>query len=137
MPGRYEPISQFIADMTALGIEYMVCLTSDREIRRKSPDYLEAVENVQIKVKRTVLAITDFGTPEDMDAFHVLVRDTARQLQGGKTVLIHCAGGIGRTGTFAGCVLKQLGQSLVALEDSASYPETDEQLALVCNWLAV
>lgn len=131
MPGRYEAIALFISGMEQLGISRIVCLTSDEEIDRKSPDYLKALRDGRIQKERTVFPICDFGVPEDREGFHGLARNVAEQLRNGKNVLVHCAGGIGRTGMFAGCVLKALGLPLDLLEGSGSYPETEGQMAVM------
>jgi len=131
MPGRYEPLSAFFKQIEAEEITHIICLNSDEEVLSKSPDYFHAIQRGQLPVKRTVFPIMDFGIADDLHAFYALVRTTAGMLKKGSHVLAHCAGGIGRTGTFAGCVLKILDLPLTILEESGSYPETDTQLKLV------
>ena len=127
MPGRYEPIADFLAAIKQQGIMQIICLTSDEESEEKSPDYAKAIAEKRITAKRVCFPIPDFGTPKDMVAFYALVRETAEELRIGTNILVHCAGGIGRTGTFAGCILKALGLSQDALEESGSGPEDEEQ----------
>ena len=56
-------------------------------------------------------------------------------LRGGESVLLHCAAGIGRTGTAAACVLKQLGldndSALARVRQAGSNPENALQSGLV------
>ena len=39
MPGRYEPIEDFLTDIVLKNISCVVCLTSLEEIRQRSPAY--------------------------------------------------------------------------------------------------
>ncbi len=130
MPGRYEPIAEFLMAIGSHDITQIVCLASEDEIAQKSPDYAKAITEEQIPVQRVCSPIPDFGTPQDIASFYALVRETADKLRAGTNVLVHCAGGIGRTGTFAGCILKCLGLPLIPLEESGSFPETEDQLQL-------
>ena len=67
-----------------------------------------------------------------------LVGDVANALREGRTVLIHCGAGVGRTGMAAIGVLLALGQPLdpaiVAVQRAGSQPETKDQAALV-QWV--
>ena len=57
-----------------------------------------------------------------------------------RRTVIHCIGGLGRTGTVAGCVLAALGQSpdaaLAELAEvrSPNCPENDRQRAFIRAW---
>lgn len=80
----------------------------------------------------------DFGTPLDgPDAFVAAARAVATELREGARILVHCAGGVGRTGVFAVAVLLALGESMTrALERvhvAGSYPESDEQLEFLAS----
>jgi len=69
----------------------------------------------------------------------------AGDLQIGKTVYVHCWGGIGRTGTVVGCHLVERGrtgqealETIRALRSSVPdlrlSPETKAQRQMVINW---
>lgn len=131
MPGRYEPLAGFLAETQRCGIGQIICLTSEEEIHRKAPQYFQAIHNNGFPIPRVAYPITDFGIPADTDAFYQLVGESVEKLKAGENLLVHCAGGIGRTGTFAGCILKALGLPLEVLEESGSYPETEGQLKLI------
>ena len=70
-----------------------------------------------------------------MSAFHAAIGQVVDALRGGESVLLHCAAGIGRTGTAAACVLKHLGlptaQALQRVREAGSNPETALQSGLV------
>ena len=51
----------------------------------------------------------NFGLPEDPAAFRRDMPQIAQALRDGDAVLLHCAAGMGRTGSAAACVLKALG----------------------------
>jgi hypothetical protein len=131
MPGRYELLATFLKDAALLDIKTIICLTSDAEIAEKSPTYFAAIQNNEFPIRRTCFPIPDFGVPSDKAGFFNLVHATAVQLCNGSILSVHCAGGIGRTGTFAACVLKALGEPPDALFSSGSGPETTEQQRLV------
>jgi protein-tyrosine phosphatase len=56
-----------------------------------------------------VISIPDFGVPQKATEFWDLAQAMAEFLQLEGRVLVHCAGGVGRTGMFATAVLMRLG----------------------------
>jgi len=95
------------------------------------------------------IGVEDFGAPSVSTMRRILDRMDA-VLQEGAPVYVHCRGGIGRTGTVAGCYLARhsLAEGEEALRtiaelrrrDTAIYappsPETPEQRRLVRSWRA-
>jgi len=59
------------------------------------------------------LPIPDYGVPTDPEAedYGPLIEDVAERLKKGETVVIHCRGGLGRSGMFAASVLVALGRA--------------------------
>ncbi|MBL8199407.1 MAG: tyrosine-protein phosphatase [Chromatiales bacterium] len=139
MPGRRERLEQAWDAVTLTGISCIVCLADIEEIQRKSPQYAEAVIACTVPCERVDYPIVDYGVPSDKGSFLTTVRKAAERLQAGKRLLVHCGAGIGRTGTFATCVLLALGVPLEeakrAVSSAGSAPETSEQRGLV-NWYA-
>jgi len=83
--------------------------------------------------------IPEGGVPEDRDGFWALANDVANRLRSGKVVLVHCAGGLGRTAMLAVSVLLALGESLSEAESSVSRAgsivETMPQIEML-SWCA-
>ena len=79
----------------------------------------------------------NFGLPEDQAAFRRDINGIATALRAGDAVMLHCAAGVGRTGTAAACVLKALGlpssEALKRVRDAGSNPQNAEQSGLV-DW---
>lgn len=73
--------------------------------------------------------------PANAQQFKAGVESASVDLKSGRNILIHCAGGVGRTGTFSSCILLMLGLSLdeatFAIEAAGSGPETEAQCDLV------
>ena len=148
MPARYgQPLEDFFKMIEASNVQQIICLASNDEISRKSPEYYEVIKNDAEKsttkltvtkdgesqVRRVSFPVPDYGIPENVDEFYKLASDTSECLIQGENVLVHCAGGIGRTGMFAGCLLKALGVSLDALDVSGSGPEDHAQEKVIQN----
>jgi protein-tyrosine phosphatase len=57
-------------------------------------------------------AIKDMGVPREAESegFEAFVQDVVQRPEQGQNVVIHCRGGLGRTGTVAACVLVALGR---------------------------
>jgi protein-tyrosine phosphatase len=137
MPGRYEAWSDFTAEAERRGIDLIVSLVSEDEIVRKSWSYADAIKSGSLRCPRECFPVPDYGVPENREAFAAFVTRIAKSLRSGHTILVHCGAGIGRTGTFAICLLLASGVSCIdakrAVSDAGSYPETSEQKELV-DW---
>jgi protein-tyrosine phosphatase len=85
------------------------------------------------------LEIREGGVPEDRNGFWALANDVAMRLQSGEAVLIHCAGGLGRTAMLAISVLLVLGEPMKEAESAVSRAgsmvETMPQIELL-SWCA-
>jgi protein-tyrosine phosphatase len=64
--------------------------------------------------------IREGGVPENRDAFWGFASEVADRLQSGQAVLIHCAGGVGRTAMLAVSVLLALGETIHQAESIVS-----------------
>lgn len=139
MPGRYELLAEWKTAMSDSQVQWLVCLAPLNEIQSKSPDYFRAIQTSDLPCEHKIFEVPDFGIPEDRSGFLKLAQQVAVRLKSGDRILLHCAGGIGRTGTFAICVLISLGfdrqQACETIHNAGSGPETKAQRELIL-WAA-
>jgi protein-tyrosine phosphatase len=139
MPGRYEAIQKVWHQVRSEAVGAIVCLTEQYEIRLKSSQYAEALETGTVPCSVVPFEIREGGVPEDRDAFWALANDVANRLQSREVVLIHCAGGVGRTAMLAISVLLSLGEPLneaeSAVSRAGSLVETTPQIEML-SWCA-
>lgn len=135
MPGRQEPWLQFLDEASAKGLRQVLCLNPLFEIERLSPAYAAAIAAGGLPFRWTHLPMQDFGLAEELQPYRAAIDSVADTLRDGGAVLLHCAAGIGRTGTSAACLLKRLGlPTLAALQrvrDAGSNPESALQHGLI------
>jgi atypical dual specificity phosphatase len=140
MPGRTESLDAVWSWLRVEAIEGIVCLTGDDEIAANSPAYAAALAAATVPCAVERFPIPDFGVSDDRNAFWQLATSVAARVARGQRILVHCGAGIGRTGTFAACVLLAMGQSRARAEavvrHAGSHPETPAQRELVA-WCAV
>lgn len=135
MPGRREPWPAFVATAQQAGLTRIVCLTPPDEVAGLSPDYHAAIAANRLPATLQWLPMLDFGLARDAAAFQAGIDELAAALQGGEVALLHCAAGIGRTGTAAACLLKRLGlpagEALRRVRAAGSNPESALQSGLI------
>jgi len=139
MPGRYEAIGSVWHQVRNEAVRAIVCLAEKDDIHQKSFEYARALEAGTVPCSVLHFEIPDRGAPEDREAFWALAGDVAKRLQSGESVLIHCAGGVGRTATLAISVLLALGEPASAARSvvsrAGSTVETAPQSNLI-SWCA-
>lgn len=137
MPGRFEAWSAFQAQADHARLALVVCLTPRVELAELSPEYHTALARGALPFRWMHVPMRNFGLPEDTPAFRRDIAAIAQGVRGGDSVFLHCAAGIGRTGTAAACVLKALGleaeQALDRVREAGSNPQNAEQSGLV-HW---
>lgn len=135
MPGRFESWSDFEAQARRAGLALVVCLTPRSELAELSPRYHAALAQGKAPFSWLNLPMPNFGVPEDAAGFRRDVREIAQALERGQSVMLHCAAGMGRTGSTAACVLKSLGlpteEALQRVRDAGSNPQNAQQSGLV------
>lgn len=135
MPGRFESWAAFGAQAQRAGLQWLVCLTPMHEVSLLSPAYGRAVADGTLPWRWKHLPMRDLGLASNGEAFTRGVDEIAGRLAEGASVLVHCAAGIGRTGTFGACVLKRLGlprdEALAAVRRAGAQPESAVQGGLI------
>ncbi|MDY0746062.1 tyrosine-protein phosphatase [Paucibacter sp. R3-3] len=131
MPGRLESWGEFLDEARLRQLNLVVCLNPLEEVAQLSPAYHKAIAEGRLPFRWQHLPMRDFGLGSDPAAFRHGVEQIANGLVLGDQVLLHCAAGIGRTGTVAACVLKQLGtdrdEALRKVRAAGSNPQSAVQ----------
>lgn len=137
MPGRFEPWSAFTEDARRAGLGTVVCLAPRSELAELSPHYHAALARGGLPFRWLHVPMRNFGLPEDPAGFRRDIAGIAQDVRGGDVVLLHCAAGLGRTGSAAACLLKALGvdarEALQRVREAGSNPQNAEQSGLV-HW---
>jgi protein-tyrosine phosphatase len=139
MPGRFETIERVWQQLKSEAVGAIVCLNEDYEIRLKSSKYADALETGTVPCSVVPFEIREGGVPADRHAFWALANDLANRLRCGEALLIHCAGGVGRTAMLAVSVLLALGEPFneaeSAVSRAGSIVETIAQIEML-SWCA-
>jgi protein-tyrosine phosphatase len=139
MPGRFELLEKVWQQLESEAVEAIVCLNEQHELRLKSSRYAEALESGEVPCAVVTFEICEGGIPADRGAFWRLANDLAERLRAGQGVLVHCAGGVGRTAMLSVSVLLALGLPLQAAERAisraGSIVETMAQIEML-SWCA-
>jgi protein-tyrosine phosphatase len=124
------------AVLSSVGATTVVCLTRAHEIAERYPDYVTWLTSNQPE-RAVWLPVADFGVPDDDEVSRRLLVDMAARVRRGEGLIVHCAAGIGRSGTMAAALLVLLGMdadaacSHVRAHRPMAGPEVGAQLALV------
>jgi Swiss Army Knife protein, DSP-PTPase phosphatase domain len=135
-PGRPERLSL----LAAAGVDLFLDLTQAGEYDLPAYEPPNGAEHRRI-------GVPDFGVPS-VEGMRTILDTIDGALDDGRTVYVHCYGGIGRTGTAVGCLLVRRGltaeQALARIADwrsglangSRTSPETGTQRRFVADWAA-
>ncbi len=138
MPGRLETWEAFMAEARQVQLSLLVCLTPRHELASLSPAYDSALRQGTLPMRWMQLPMRDLGLAANLSVFREGVETLAQGLGAGEVVLLHCAAGIGRTGTTAACLLKRLGldreDALQRVRAAGSSPESAAQSGLIHNF---
>ena len=135
MPGRLESWGAFLDEARARQLNLVVCLNPLEEVAQLSPAYHKAIAEGRLPFRWQHLPMRDFGLGQDPQLFRHGVEQLSQGLRLGDRALLHCAHGMGRTGTVAACVLKSLGLSSEAALASVRQAGSNPQSALQSGWI--
>lgn len=141
-PGGIKP-ELFLHNLVENGFRSFVDLTEEDELTH----YVNVLrDNFSQEINYSRFPIEDYSIPSE-DLMEQILKYIQAEISRGKRVYLHCFGGIGRTGTVAGCFLVESGldgsaaisklAELFSESTSSSWartPETDEQIELVLAW---
>lgn len=92
----------------AAGVQVVVNLMETDEMTLwQMQDYFDIAREMGLETLH--FPIRDRDVPEDRAVFDHFVTEVLGRLQAGQTVLVHCLGGLGRTGTLAAALLVKTG----------------------------
>ena len=123
------------ATLAFTGADHVVCLTQRHELIDRYPAYVSWLDEHQ-PVRATWAATPDLGTLSADESLH-LFRALSNLVQAGSKLVVHCAAGIGRSGTAAVAILMLLGveigeaEDIVAANRPMAGPETGPQRDLL------
>lgn len=131
------------------GIDHFVDLTQTHELRPYSEIAEEQARSLGQAVGYERHRIVDAKIPRSPEDMAAILDSIDNAMDDGKTVYVHCWGGVGRTGTVVGCWLVRHGrtghEALAQIAEwwrgvekvgrHARSPETNEQHAYVREWV--
>ena len=153
-PGHREPAVARIRlrHLITLGIRTFVDLTAPADRMTPYEGLLEELENeAGGSLRRISLPIADMGIPEAGETMQTILRHIRESSRQSPAVYVHCWGGIGRTGTVVGCLLREQGfdtagalavierkwRSMAKRNRHPKSPETQGQVAFIERWPGV
>ena len=118
------------------GIDRLVLFVEDHELAYVGASNIDATlarEGIEL-VRHP---IPDMGIPRDPVAFARLLDDTRAAVQDGRTVVIACFGGFGRTGTAIACLLVDAGltpdEAIALTRETRPAPSNATPSSLSCT----
>jgi protein-tyrosine phosphatase len=131
-PASTGSVASTIAEIAALGFHQVVSLLEPAEA-----EVLGLAQEAELvtaqSMKFVSFAIPDMGLPANSEGFTRLARLLFTEIDAGTNTLIHCRGGIGRSGLLAAAVLLRGGKDVqaafaqVSLMRGRRVPETAQQ----------
>lgn len=139
VPGATEP-PPILRSLMDAGVDCLIDLTEEGELEPYA-QFLEGQEHLRFPIR-------DVSVPKCKQEMAAILDAIDARLEAGKSVYVHCWGGIGRTGTVAGCwlarhgednplqKLQQFWQNSIKANRGKQSPETGEQRRFVEHWKA-
>lgn len=153
-PGAIESreAAKKLRTLLSAGIDHFIDLTGTADrLRPYSEIAEEEAHNLDLAIGYERHTIVDLSVPRSPEHMAGILGAIDTALDAGKTVYVHCWGGVGRTGTVVGCWLVRHGRTgAEALDQIAEWwkglsaskvaihprsPETPRQREYVRNWV--
>ena len=100
----FDPQGFLLTAFLDAGVDTVVMLTPQEEVHRLTGiDLAEQYQQLGFEV--IYAPVVDFSIPS-AEGFQGPIREALRAAQAGRTIVIHCHAGLGRTGMFAACLAK-------------------------------
>ncbi len=133
-----DDLAGWVGEAREQGVDIVVSLITKPEIAR----YGLGSEKTQLDalgIAFVSFPVDDFDIP-DAGAFEQLITDLTAHLQQGQHIFAHCAGGVGRAGTLASCLLVRdswdADEAMAHVSDKrgCASPENDKQRDFVSRF---
>ncbi len=107
-PGKNHSLESDIISLKSKGVDVIVSFLQPEELNSLG---LEEQENIcyDHKILYLNFPIEDSKVPNSVELSREFIFDLLSLLKNGKHLALHCKGGVGRTGTFAGALMKLSG----------------------------
>lgn len=131
-PASAASVASTISEIAALGFHQVVSLLEPAEADALGLAHEAELVTAQ-SMKFVSFAIPDMGLPASGEEFARLAQNLFGEIEAGTNTLIHCRGGIGRSGLLAAAVLLRSGKDVqeafaqVSLMRGRRVPETTQQ----------
>lgn len=138
LPGRVD-LDSDLAQIETNQITNVVTLVSNEElVKYKVPTLIERYQAMDLNILHSPIA--DYGLPE-VEQMKSILNWVQKKVKAKENILIHCVGGLGRSGTvmaiYAKAYLGKTGQEAIDFVRSIrgnEAVETQEQQDFVKNW---
>ena len=149
-PGHWIPVraTEKVRKLLDAGIDHFIDLTEAGELEPYSGIIAQETRRRGLEIGWERHSIVDLSIPSSPDHMVKILDAIDAALSDGKTVYVHCWGGVGRTGTTVGCWLVRHGktgdealgriaewwQGMEKIYYHPRSPETGEQREYVRSW---
>ena len=149
-PGAKDPreAAGKLRILLATGIDHFVDLTEPHELEPYAEIAADEAQRLSRQAEHERLPVVDLSVPGSPEEMAEILDAIDGALEDGRTVYLHCWGGVGRTGTVVGCWLVRHGRTGdEALQQLAEWwqgvekvhrkpqsPETQKQFRYVRDW---
>ena len=112
-PGHWDPVRapEKVRKLLAAGIDHFIDLTESGELEPYAGIVAKEARRLGLDIGWERHPIVDLSIPSSPEQMVRILDAVDAALGDGKTLYVHCWGGVGRTGTTVGCWLVRHGQT--------------------------